>query len=312
VDDYNAQLYRDGAGILPAMLRPPTAADGSESTSLLGMDLASPVFQFLRGRFEIPSATISRHFPATPRQVDARPLASYLNNDPFLIEGESERGCVLLVTTPLDADWSTLPLSNFYLPFVQSAVRYLAAGAVADGNLAAGYPIRRTFDDANPARSASITRPDGRTIRLDVVRLEKQAEVRYNDTEQPGEYRLDVRESGKPAQTFEYVVRPSREESDLTQLTEDRWTSLEHSLGFTRIDPSGRPISEALAANREGRELWGAALAAVLILAVLEMLVARMASVRRKQNDHRDGFAESERSGRPSLVGSALADAGDR
>ena len=141
VDDYNASLYRDGSGILPAMLEEPTAADGSESTSILGISTDHPVFQFLRGRFEIPSATIGRYFPAIPRQVDADVLARYLSDDPFLIEGRSERGRVLLMTTALDADWTTLPLSSFYLPFVQSAVRYLAGGAVGNGNLALGDPI---------------------------------------------------------------------------------------------------------------------------------------------------------------------------
>ncbi len=66
VEDYNAQLYRDGAGILPAMLQAPTAADGSEATSLLGLQTDHPVFQFLRGRFELPAATIGRYFPAIP------------------------------------------------------------------------------------------------------------------------------------------------------------------------------------------------------------------------------------------------------
>ena len=51
------------------------------------------------------------------------------------------------MTTALDADWSTLPLSNFYLPFVQSAVRYLAGGAVPDGNLSPGKVIQLKFDE---------------------------------------------------------------------------------------------------------------------------------------------------------------------
>ena len=199
IDDYNSQLYRDGAGILPAMLEPPTAPDGSESTSLLGMQIDHPVFQFLRGRFEFPSATIARYFPAVPRQVDAEVLARYLSNKPFLIEGKSERGRVLLMGAPLDSDWSTLPLSNFYLPFVQSAIRYLAGGTVTNGNLPPGDSIRMIFDESSPLRSVSLTRPDGRKVKLDVVRLEKQAEIRYSDTEQPGVYRLEVQGQEKSA-----------------------------------------------------------------------------------------------------------------
>jgi hypothetical protein len=183
------------------------------------------------------------------------------------------------MTTALDADWSTLPLTNFYLPFAQSAMRYLAGGTVATTNLSPGDPVRFTFDESGPARVVSLTRPDGRTVKLDVIRLEKQAEVRYTDTDQPGIYRLSIKEATKPAQTVNFIVRPSREESDLTQLSEERWQSLEKSLGFTRVDPTAHPVLETLAANREGRELWGAAIGAVLVLAVVEMIVARVGSV---------------------------------
>ncbi|HET6249002.1 MAG TPA: VWA domain-containing protein [Tepidisphaeraceae bacterium] len=302
VDDYNTQLYRDGAGILPAMLEPATAADGSESTSLLGMDTKSPVFQFMNGRFELPSATIARHFPAIPRQVDARALASYLNNDPFLIEGKSQRGYVLLMTTPLDADWSTLPLTNFYLPFVQSAVRYLAGVSAADGNLKPGEPIRMSFDDINPVNKVMLTRPDGQKVKLDVIRLEKQAELRYSDTEQPGTYRLDIQERGKPPQTAYYIVRPPRDESDLTQLTDEEWRSKERSLGFTRVDPTVRPVLETISADREGRELYGLVLALVFALAIAEMAVSRVGSIQRTPVERAEDFQSPVEASRDERV----------
>jgi hypothetical protein len=281
IDDYNEQLYREGAGIMPAKLQEPTAADGSESTSILGIETEHPIFQFLRGRFEIPSATIERYFPASPRQVDANVLARYLSNDPFLIEGQSGHGRVLLMTTALDADWSTLPLSNFYLPFVQSAVRYLAGGAVPKGNLAPGSEIKMTFDDPISNRTAVITRPDGRSVKLD-LRLDKQAAIHYSDTDMPGQYRLQIEEPGRAPQTEYFVVRSPREESDLTQLSEERWNWLEKAIGFTRVDPMARPVLDTLSAGREGRELWGVALMAVVALGILELWVARIGTVQRR------------------------------
>ncbi|MDB5173456.1 MAG: hypothetical protein JWN51_2229 [Phycisphaerales bacterium] len=279
-EDYNTSLYRDGAGVLPAILQPPTPGDGSESTSILGMQTDHPIFQFFRGRFDLPSAIIARYMPAVPRQVDADVLAWYLTGDPLLIEGRSERGRVLLLTTSLDADWTTLPLSNFYLPFVQSAVRYLAGGTVRSGNLAPGEPIRLNFDDAVATRTVTLTRPDGRTQKLEVVRLGQQAEARFADTDVPGEYRVQVEERDKPTTTQFFVVRPPREESDLSQLTDEQWSVLKTGLGFQRIDTATGPIGEAVSAGREGHELWGAALGAVFVLVLVEMLVARGAEGR--------------------------------
>jgi hypothetical protein len=283
IENYNERLYHDGAGVLPAMLMPPTAADGSESTSLLGMQTDHPVFQFLRGRFEIPSASIARYFPAVPRQVKTTVLARYLSSDPFLIEGSSERGHVLLMTTALDADWSTLPLSNFYLPFVQSSVRFLAGGAVANANLLPGDPIQLKFDEVSAGANITLTRPDGKKVKIDAVRREKHAEIRYSDTEQSGVYRISIQERGRPTELHQFVVLPPREESDLTQLPQERWQSLARALDFTRVDPAGgRPIGEALATNREGRELWGILLAGTFFLAVMEMWLAKAGSVEKK------------------------------
>jgi hypothetical protein len=281
IENYNERLYHDGAGVLPALLLPATAADGSESTSLLGMQTDHPVFQFLRGRFEMPTASIARYFPTVPRQVKTTVLARYLSNDPFLIEGSSERGHVLLMTTALDADWSTLPLSNFYLPFVQSAVRFLAGGAVANANLLPGDPIRLKFDESAATGNVMLTRPDGKKVKLDVVRREKHAEIRYADTDLPGVYRVVVQDKGRPDELHQFIVLPPREESDLTQLSEDRWQSLAQTMNFTRVDAT-KPIAEALASNREGRELWGLLLTATFVLAAMELWLAKVGSVEKK------------------------------
>lgn len=274
-EEYNASLYKDGAGVLPGKLYPPTPADGSQATALLGLDLDHPIFRFVRGRPDpLPPATIARYFPAA-RRPDARRLAEYGSGDAFVIAGESGRGRVMLVTVPLDADWSTLPLSNFYLPFVQSAVRYLASGAIADRNLEPGRTLVADLGPAASEMTAALDLPDGSKLDMPVLRFGGRGEVRYADTDRPGRYRLVVRGEGGAERTLNYVVPAPRAESDLTPLTESRWRELERSLGFRRLDPQDRPLADILAAPRGGRELWGAALGMVLVLSVVELFVAR-------------------------------------
>lgn len=282
-EEYNEALYRGGAGVMPAALLLPTPADGSRATTLLGFDPNHPVFRFLRGRPDpIPSATIGRYFPTATREG----LAYYVSGDPFLIESPpatAGRGRVLLMTTPLDADWGTLPLSNFYLPFVQSAVRYLAGGGAQDRNLKPGDPIHVAFDDPAEGRAATLYRPDGAGPVSVPVRPVGNGEVRYADTHAPGVYRLVIRDApdggdsddGKAPRTLHFVVRPPPEESDLAQLPPARWDWLADALGLQRIDPDAQPIAATVARSREGRELWPLLIGAVIALAVLEIALAR-------------------------------------
>ena len=76
-EDYNELLYGRGSdrgsGLLPAELEPPTPADGSAATSLLGYRTEHPIFRFLRGRQGLlPSATVGRVLPRPPAATTRR------------------------------------------------------------------------------------------------------------------------------------------------------------------------------------------------------------------------------------------------
>ena len=182
---------------------------------------------------------------------------------------------MLLATTSLDADWTTLPLTSFYLPFVQSAVRYLADTSPRKTNLLPGEPIEVSFDDPAPGRKVRVTPPDGQDRPADLLRPGELTVARYTDTEQPGQYQVRVTDPGKKPYTLHYVVRPPRDESDLTPMTDDRWKWMERVMGAERIDPAERPLSASAAAASGTVELWVWLLGGVLFLAVLEMLLAR-------------------------------------
>jgi hypothetical protein len=288
VEAYNALLYRDGAGILPAQLHEATEPDGSEATTLLGFDLNSPVFAFLRGRpSATPAAVIARYFPCEPRQqensetpepwrqVDATVLARYLSGQPFLIEGSSERGRVLLMTTSLDADWTTLPLTNFYLPFVQSAVRYLA-GPEPERNLSVGQPIQLELPAvAEGDRSVSVIRPDGQRVPIDVFGDGSRQIARYTDTAQPGVYTINA--PGEGPQFF--ATHGSTEEADLTQLTAAQWDSIRSDLSARLIDDSATPIPAAMAEARQAWELEPIFLGLALLLGVAELAMSRRGEI---------------------------------
>lgn len=275
IENYNEQLWRDGSGILPAELQDATPADGAEATAIVGYDASSPVFHFLRDQPDLTlSSTIGRYFPTESRSSDSRTLAWYTSGAPFLMESRSGRGKVLLMTTSLDADWSTLPLSSFYLPYVQSAARYLAAGTMPSRNLSLGEPIEATFDDPAEDR-ATIEMPNGEARQIAMTHFGATADLHFADTQEPGIYRVRVRErTGE--RTLLFAVRLPAEQSDLTQLTDTRWDELERGLHLRRIDSSDRAIATVVAGAREGYDLWPWALGAAMLLAAAELGLARL------------------------------------
>jgi Mg-chelatase subunit ChlD len=274
VENYDLHLWRDGAGILPADLEDATSADGFEATNIVGYDPATPVFRFLHDQPDLTlSSTIGRYFPTGNISSDSRVLAWYTSGSPFLLESRAGRGKTLLMTTSLDADWSTLPLSSFYLPYVQSAVRYLAAATLPPHNLAPGAPIEASFDDPSEDR-ATIELPDGDSRQVALTRFGSTADLHFADTQEPGLYRVRVRErSGERTLLFAVHLPPSQ--SDLTQLTDARWDELERGLRLRRIDQADRGIANVVAGSREGYGLWGWGLGAALVLGAIEMALSR-------------------------------------
>jgi hypothetical protein len=269
IDNFNALLYRDGAGLLPAALAQPAADDGSAATSILGIDLSHPIFNFLRGRPDpIPSATIARYFHAIPRRTDAQVLASYASGSAMLIAGNFGHGRVLLITTPLDGTWSTLPLGNFYLPMVQSMARFLAARP--NRNLAPGEPIVAQFDTGEEL-AAVVTSPDGARRNVPLEPAGDAVEVRYTATAQPGIYTVA---SGRQLQHF--VVISPREESDLIPLPPQRWQDLSRQLGFTLVDMTRTPIASVAVDQHSTHEMWAVLLAGVLALGLTELVLGRV------------------------------------
>jgi hypothetical protein len=276
IDDYNSQLWRDGAGVLPAELEPAVAADGSQSTTLLGLELSHPIFHFLQGRDDpLPSVAIGRYYPVRSSELRGRVLGRYASGKPFLIESSYGRGKVVLMTTSLDMDWNTLPLSNFYLPMIQSVVRYLASGSQLDRDVLIGQPIIATFQNvaAPPVVRVQIPGTQFEPV-LEPLRIGDGYEVRYANTVAPGIYRVRARIAGEIRSTA-FAVNGPRDESDLTSLTPGEWGTLEREIGFRRIESDPALIGASMAQARVHRELWPMLLAGVLGLGILELVLTR-------------------------------------
>jgi hypothetical protein len=268
---YTSALYRDGAGVLPASLAAPIESEG---LSIEKIDLASPIFAFLNGKAAtFGSVRFDRYFPCVPA-ASAQVAATLSTGQPFCVTSGFGKGRVMLLTCPLNTDWSNFPLSGLFLPFLHSSTRFLSSGRLPERNLESGQAIEISIDQPVEDKSISAILPSGVQQVPDVTRLEGRTDIRFTDTEMPGRYQLRYRSKGRDyGQPF--IVRPPTKESDLTSLTDEQTQKLANDLQVRWIDPSKDSVSAVIAQPRTTRELWAALLGAVFGLALLELALAR-------------------------------------
>ncbi len=279
---YNNLLYKDGAGILPAELDDSSSPQATSPSTILGVDLNHPMLRFLRDRPDpVPVASITRRFPTRQAKPESHTLITLANGQPLLLEARAGRGRVLLLTTTVNADWTSLPLTGFYLPLMQSAVKYMATGNLPELNVPCGTPIAFTVTDLASDAPPAITLPDGRVDHMGVQATSAATELNYAWTALPGRYTVDAR-IGKQDRKWVFVAQPPTTESDLTPLDDSRLTELHDQADLEVLDSARSDFAQAVGAGRKGRELWLPLLLAAIAVGIGEMVLTRSWAQREK------------------------------
>ncbi|MCH8830320.1 MAG: VWA domain-containing protein [Planctomycetes bacterium] len=185
---YNAQLYKKGSGILPALLVSiEENEDASKQTVHADNDsLKAPWLQLFRSEskhygdfvdaryshrwrvkpFSSKSAAEKKGVKKPPQKAaqkktkskksgleleDPVVVAKLNTGDPLLITRKYGLGKVVLMTTPLDAAWGTLQSKKAFTALLQEIVVYLATARFSR-NVTVGSPLVLAIDkDADPA-----------------------------------------------------------------------------------------------------------------------------------------------------------------
>lgn len=239
VKAYNKLLFANGQGLLPAQLEriAPLGSNDQESVSIRSSSLDLPWLESFREGVgvDLVRAGFQRIWqlqslepePDQPQRSPATVAIRLESNDPLLLVSGFGRGNVALMTTPLDADWSTLPAKRDFVPFLHELVFYLASNRAAL-NVPAGTPL--TISRQTPEETAQLRfeRPDGELVSPLVEDRDGRQLVRLADTSLSGSYRLiGDGDSNQPIASF--VARDDRSESDLTRLEESDLATLQEN-----------------------------------------------------------------------------------
>ncbi len=253
---YNRDLYKDGEGLLPARLEPPTGSllEVSEFRQITNFVEDHYIFESFvdpaEGDLSVPRFQRIHRLGAIDPET-ATVLAFFSDGRPALVEKRFGRGHVLLMPTSADADWNDMPKRKVYLPFVHRAVGYLC-GAEAlsrvEPALLVGEPVPL------PPGVTTVLDPDGRTI-------EPADQNVLRETDVPGLYRLQFEDA--PERAVAVNVNPI--ESDLRCLSVAEFTEL--------VSPEAQRVAKAGLGDENPRdrdEIWRYVFVALLVFLLAE------------------------------------------
>ncbi len=228
-------------------------------------------------------------------------LARLQTGAPYLVAGQFGRGHILLLTAPLDADWSTLPAKPDYVAFLHEFLFQLASRR-GDRNVAVGQALVGPLPETAKLEEFVFEGPDGDPRMPKLGGDDSSRLVVLDDTVLPGVYVFRRKEQadeqrlagkndsgGKPTEPPKraaakpvaigpgrelFVVNADRAESNLTPLTDEQIATItaDNRMQFIR---ESREIRLAASKELPRHELWQLLLLAFLGLLIFEVLMTR-------------------------------------
>jgi hypothetical protein len=312
--NYNQMLFSDGTGILPASLQL-IREDESDRNDINNdgirfedSSLQMPWIEKFRLRNDggLTEARFSNWwqvFPAAetkqenrastdddvprPQDSSASVTARLTTGDPALITRRYGRGSTMLMTVPIDADWSSLPARPDFVPFLHELLFVLASGQ-SQHNVDVGVPLLHPVKPDFVFRDFHFVGPDDTTFEVERAGDELRPVAKLADTKLPGVYRLSQKNETQSRNPIWFVVNFNRQESDLTELTEQDKAAL-GSEGRLAFVEDVADMKREMLGNESRTEIWH-----LLMLAFLGMLVAELLMTRRLV---KGGHAEVDTSG---------------
>lgn len=236
-------------------------------------------------------------------------IARFDDNTPFLVERTHGTSAVLLYNSGLFAQqgatatanrtsagtmrWTNDLLVNpYFLPMLQQSVLYTA---MAGGNLTSGGHVGDTYTAYYPRSSggkASVRlmadgsqqspAEDGTQLpetleaadHSTVVPIDEDGRLRFQGTERPGIYEIEVQAQGRIQRDF-FAVNVDTNEADLAQIPIEQAASRVGAQTTAAEKTEGAMVAgDPYDVRRHGREIWGELLILAVSLLMLESFLS--------------------------------------
>jgi len=280
---YNRELFAEGRGLLPARIleRKAFPPEGAEHSRFDVRDSEHEIMRTLRDRsVDLSVARVREYFylDVSEDDEDVGVLFRYNNREasPAVVERRFGQGRVVLMSTSATTDWSTLPLSPVFLPFVQELAAYTVQGAGGRRNLTVGEPIRMVLFPGEFGPAVSVINPRRERVEHQPAPEGDAFRFDFPDTRYAGVYTVDLDAEAKT----EYCVRLDTRESDLERISRTELDGLVPGNPFVFVS-GPEELKAAVARADVGASVWKSLVYAVLALVLLELLLAKIFGSRR-------------------------------
>ena len=209
---------------------------------------------------------------ATVEMNPSRTLATLTTGDPLLASRAWGEGQIIELAFPLDADWSTLPARNDFVPFVHEMVFALTnSGPGRNVDVGSGLVFELPKDEQ--ATNWVISGPDTEEAAVIPIEIGQTPAVSFAEAKLSGTYFFHLR--GAAPQTGEpFVVDFDRAESNLKPLDDADWATLTDNGPLSHVE-SMEDLTMQLKHENSRTELWWLLLFGVLALLVCEVALTR-------------------------------------
>lgn len=293
---YNATLYREGRGLLPASLQAIISAPG-DGVTLSGSDFLHPVVRVFSGADNpfVQRIRFQQYYAAEPAVVDEdaapaendAPAPAYrpstnviarfddVDQTPAILERPYGRGRVMQFASSCDLEWNDWARDPSYVVAMLEIAQYLARSASAQRSSLVGEPISLPLDAA-AFEPGAVVRPPGypqeQEVEVTAVAADDGTlQIDWPHTQRAGVYTFILRRRDGGETLRRHAVGLDADESDLAPADADELRdvldgiSVEYVAGVAPAEDEG---------DEGRRELWPAFLVAAMSVLMIEQLLA--------------------------------------
>ncbi len=241
------------------------------------IDFENPVFHNIfahREKKSVESPEIYYYYKIFT-EGRGRSIISLADGSSFLGEYKSGKGKIFLMNTSPVLSWSTFPLKSIFAPLMSKSVYYLASKDRTESDYLAGSTVNINLS-GNTSPQIKIRKPDGNVDFINLQDSGGSSYLKYDETVLTGNYKV----FGGDKIIDEFTVNPDPRESVTKYIGSKEFEDYLNKIGFKgkyiNIEKNQDP-AKIVMQSRFGSELWKYFILIAIILAVIEMTVARNA-----------------------------------